>query len=112
MSVPPCVPGLVTVTFTAPAACAGVRAVIDVLLATATLVAAVPPNVTVAPLAKFVPVIVTLVPPAMAPEFGETPLTVAAAVAEPMTNDSDNFAEGLSKLSTVLDAFLAHTVMR
>jgi hypothetical protein len=86
--------------------------VIDVLLATTTFVAAVPPNVTVAPLANFVPVIVTLVPPPTAPEFGETLLTVAAAVAEPMTNDSDNFAAGLSKLSMVLDAFLAHTVMR
>jgi hypothetical protein len=40
------------------------------------LVAAVPPNVTVAPAAKFVPVIVTAVPPAVDPPFGDTLLTV------------------------------------
>src|SRR5581483_5829634 len=64
--------------FTAPAACAGVVAVIVVLFATATFVAALPPNVTVAPLAKPVPVIVTDVPPAVVPELGEMPLTVGA----------------------------------
>ena len=51
---------------------AGVVAVIDVLLTTTTLVAAVPPNVTVAPAAKFVPVIVTAVPPAVGPLFGDS----------------------------------------
>jgi hypothetical protein len=51
-------------------------AVIEVLLTTTTLVAAVPPNVTVAPVAKFVPVIVTPVPPAVGPLFGDTLLTV------------------------------------
>jgi len=66
----------VTVTVTAPAACAGVVAVIEVLLTTTTLVAAVPPNVTVAPLTKFVPVIVTPVPPAVDPLLGLTLLTV------------------------------------
>ena len=50
----------------------------DVLLATTTLVAAVPPNVTVAPVAKFVPVIVTAVPPAVGPVFGDTLVTVGA----------------------------------
>jgi hypothetical protein len=35
-----------------------------------TSVAAAPPNVTVAPAPKFVPVIVTLVPPAVVPAFG------------------------------------------
>jgi len=69
-------PGFVTITVTAPAECAGVVAVIDVLLTTTTVVAAVPPNVTVAPLAKFVPVIVTPVPPAVDPLFGLTPVTV------------------------------------
>jgi hypothetical protein len=69
-------PLTVTVTVTAPAACAGVVAVIVVLFTTTTLVAAVPPNVTVAPAAKFVPVIVTAVPPAVDPLFGETLLTV------------------------------------
>ena len=69
---------LVTVTVTAPALPAGVVAVIDVLLTTTTFVAAVAPNVTVAPAAKFVPVIVTAVPPATAPLFGLTLLTVGA----------------------------------
>ena len=69
-------PRLVTVTVTAPAACAGVVAVIDVLLTTTTLVAAVPPNDTVAPVAKFVPVMVTAVPPPVGPLFGVTLLTV------------------------------------
>ena len=52
---------------------------IDVLLTTTTLVAAAPPNVTVAPATKFVPVIVTLVPPTVEPEFGEIALTVGGA---------------------------------
>jgi hypothetical protein len=47
-----------------------------VLLTTATLVAGAPPNVTVAPAAKFIPVIVTAVPPVVEPVFGDTPLTV------------------------------------
>jgi hypothetical protein len=47
-----------------------------VLFTTLTFVAAVPPNVTVAPVAKFVPVIVTAVPPTAGPLFGETLLTV------------------------------------
>jgi hypothetical protein len=71
-------PGLVTVTVTAPALPAGVVAVIVVLLLTTTFVAAAAPNVTVAPVAKFVPVIVTAVPPAVLPEFGEIELTVGA----------------------------------
>ena len=45
---------------------------IEVLLATITLLAAVPPNVTVAPETKFVPLIVTAVPPLLDPELGET----------------------------------------
>jgi hypothetical protein len=67
---------LVTVTVTAPALPAGVVAVMLVLLTTTTFVAAVLPKVTVAPEAKFVPVIVTAVPPAVDPLFGETVLTV------------------------------------
>jgi hypothetical protein len=67
---------LVTVTVTAPGLPAGVVAVIDVLLTTTRLVAAVLPNFTVAPAAKFVPVIVTAVPPAAGPLFGDTLLTV------------------------------------
>jgi hypothetical protein len=55
-------------------------AVISVPLITTTLVAAVPPRVTVAPAAKFVPVTVTAVPPAVEPLFGVTLLTVGGAV--------------------------------
>jgi hypothetical protein len=67
---------LVTVTVTAPALPAGVVAVMLVLLTTATFVAAALPNVTVAPATKFVPVIVTAVPPSVDPLFGLTLLTV------------------------------------
>jgi hypothetical protein len=68
----PLCPLTVTVTVTTPALPAGVVAVILVLLATTMLVAAVPPNVTVAPEAKLVPVIVTDVPPAVGPVLGDT----------------------------------------
>jgi hypothetical protein len=51
-------------------------AVIVVLFVTTTLVAAAPPNVTVAPLAKLVPVMVTAVPPAVVPLAGLTLVTV------------------------------------
>ena len=46
---------------------------------TSTLVAVVPPKVTVAPAANPVPEIVTDVPPAVGPDVGLTPLTVGAA---------------------------------
>ena len=75
----PLCPLPVTATVTAPALPAGVVAVIVVLFATTTLVAAAPPNVTVAPAAKFVPVSVTAVPPAVDPLFGVTLLTVGIA---------------------------------
>ena len=74
----PVPPGVVTDTFTAPAAFAGVVAVIDVALTTVKLVAATPPNVTAVAPVKLVPVIVTLVPPATGPEPGLTPVTVGA----------------------------------
>jgi hypothetical protein len=66
----------VTVTVTAPALPAGVVAVIVVPLTTTTFVADAAPKVTPAPAAKFVPVIVTAVPPAVDPLAGETLLTV------------------------------------
>jgi hypothetical protein len=72
----PLCPLTVTVTVAAPALPAGLVAVSVVLFTKLTLVAAVPPNVTVAPAAKFVPVIVTAVPPATGPLFGDTLLTV------------------------------------
>ena len=71
---------LVTTTFTAPAACAGVVAVIDVALTTTTPVAGVPPRLTVAPATKPVPVIVTGVPPAVGPLVGAIVLTVGAGL--------------------------------
>jgi hypothetical protein len=72
----PLCPLTVTVTITAPDACAGVVAVMVLAFTTVTPVAAVPPNVTVAPAAKFVPVIVTAVSPPVDPLLGLTPLTV------------------------------------
>ena len=77
---PLCPPELVTVTVTAPALPAGTVAVIVVLFTTTTFVAAAAPNVTVAPAKKFVPVIVTAVPPAVGPLFGLTLLTVGGAM--------------------------------
>ena len=74
----PLCPLTVTVTATAPALPAGVVAVMVVPFTTTTFVAAAPANVTVAPEAKFVPVIVTAVPPVVVPLFGLTLLTVGA----------------------------------
>ncbi len=68
-------------TETAPALPAGVVAVIVLLFATDILVAAYAPNFTVAPVAKFEPVIVIEVPPAVDPLFGETLVTAGAAPA-------------------------------
>jgi hypothetical protein len=64
---------------------AGVVAVMEVLFTTTTLVAAADPNVTNAPGAKFVPVIVTAVPPSVVPLFGDTPVTVGAG---PLTTEN------------------------
>ncbi len=72
-------PLTVTTTFTAPAAWVGVVAEIDVLVIVPT-VAGVPPKVTVAPAAKFVPAIVTTVPPAVEPLAGVTELMVGGAM--------------------------------
>ena len=78
--VPLCLSGFITTMFTVPPACDGVVATIDVRLATSTVVAAgTPPNETVAPGTKFVPVIVTVVPPFADPELGLMPVTVGAA---------------------------------
>ena len=51
---------------------------IVVPLETVTPVAWVPPKVTVAPDTKLAPVMVTLVPPAAVPLFGDTLVTVGA----------------------------------
>ena len=67
-------PPVVTIMPTAPALRAGVIQVIVVLFTMLREVADNTPNVTdVAPV-KFVPVIVTLVPPAMPPDDGEMPV--------------------------------------
>jgi hypothetical protein len=71
---------LVTTTLAAPAAWAGVVAVIEVLPTTTTFVAETPPMVTVAPETNPVPLIVTEVPPAVVPEFGDMDVTVGAAL--------------------------------
>jgi len=57
--------------------------VIDVLLATDTPVAAVPPNFTVAPDRNPVPVMLTNVPPLTVPEDGPIPVTVGAGLPPP-----------------------------
>ena len=54
-------------------------AVSEVALTKLTIVAAAPPMVTVAPLAKYVPVMVTGVPPMAGPEAGEIAVTVGTA---------------------------------
>ena len=69
------VSGLVTTTLFVPAVPAGVIAVSEVALTKTTFVAALPPIVTVAPLTKPVPVIVTAVPPAIGPLFGAIAVT-------------------------------------
>jgi hypothetical protein len=109
--VPLCLFGFVTTTLTAPAACGGVLAVIDVLLTTRTLVAAEVPNFNVAPLTKPVPVMVTAVPPLVGPEVGLTAVTETVDEA-PTASVVESVAPGLSKLSAVLAAFRAHTVIR
>jgi len=73
---------LVTITVTAPAAWAGIVAVIEVLLTTVTPVAAVPPKLTVAPERNPVPLIVTGVPPFTVPEAGLIAVTVGAGLGE------------------------------
>jgi hypothetical protein len=69
---------LVTSTLVAPDECTGVIAVIAVLLTTVTAVADVPPIFTDAPERKPVPVIVTAVPPEVAPDVGEIAVTLGA----------------------------------
>ena len=81
--------GLVTSTVTAPAAAGRVVAVMVVLLTTVVLMASVPPNVADAPATKFVPVMVTEVPPLSVPEEGETDTTVGAPL---VTTGASNVA--------------------
>ena len=71
-------PAVVTKTLAEPAVPAGAVAVIEVEDATVKLVAATPWKDTAVAPVKPVPVIVTLVPPAVGPELGETAVTVGA----------------------------------
>jgi hypothetical protein len=70
---------VVTTTLAVPALPVGVTQVIVVALVTTTLVAAAPPMVTPVAPVKLVPVIVTLVPPAVLPLEGEMDVTVGGA---------------------------------
>ena len=69
---------VVTVTLTLPAVPAGVTAVRELALTKVTFVAGAVPKSTVAPRAKLVPVMVTVVPPVAGPDEGLTPVTVGA----------------------------------
>ena len=70
-------PTVVALTVTAPLP-AGATAVIWVAELTVKLVAAVPPNFTAVAPVKFVPVMVTLVPPVAGPDVGARPVIVGA----------------------------------
>jgi hypothetical protein len=72
-------PVVVTVTSTLPALPDGDVAVIWVSESTLKLVAAVPPKATADVPVKWLPVIVTDVPPPVGPEIGATAVTVGAA---------------------------------
>ena len=72
-------PGVVTVTVTAPATPAGAVAVTATPERTTTFVAAFAPNITPVAPVRFVPVIVTDVPPATGPLVGLNNDTVGAA---------------------------------
>ena len=73
-------PGVVTVTSTVPAAPGGATALISVWPRTEKLVAGVPPKETALALLRFVPVIVTTLPPAVGPELGLSEPTVGPDV--------------------------------
>ena len=76
--------GFITTTSTLPAAWGGVVAEINVPVPN-TLIAATPPNVTVAPGAKPEPNMVTLVPPTVVPEPGKTDVIVGGMYVNPFT---------------------------
>ena len=73
-------PPVVTVIPTAPALRAGVIQVIVVLFTTLIAVADDTPNVTKVAPVKFVPVIVTFIPPAMPPDDGEMPVIFGGVI--------------------------------
>jgi len=71
-------PGVITEISFAPTVPAGVVAVIDVALTTATFVAARPSTVTLVAPVKLVPIRVMAVPPKVVPEFGLTEVIIGA----------------------------------
>ncbi len=72
---------VVTIMPTAPSlSTAGVIQVIVVLSTTVIEVAATPPNVTEVAPVKFVPVIVTFVPPVLIPDDGEMSVMLAGVI--------------------------------
>ena len=74
-------PPVVTIIPAAPAlSTVGVRQVIVVLFTMLIDVAAIPPNVTKVAPVKFVPVIVTFVPPAVPPDDGEMLLITGGVI--------------------------------
>ena len=73
-------PEVVTATLCAPAVPAGVMAVMEVLDTTTTLVAGLPPTVTLVVPVKLVPVMVMVVPPRVVPNVGETLARVGSGV--------------------------------
>ena len=75
--------GVVTVTLTVPVPADEV-AVIEVAELTTTPVAAAVPNLTAVAPVKLLPEIVTLVPPAAGPDFGDREVTQGAAGPVPM----------------------------
>ena len=79
-SVPLSPAALVTVTSTAPPTCGGVTAVIVVLFTNTILLARTYPKLTLGEAAKFVPEIVTAVPPESGPVLAVTEVTVAPVV--------------------------------
>src|SRR5579863_33707 len=74
----------VTVTSTVDAPWAGEVAVMDPALLTVKLVAATLPNFTALAPVKLVPVMVTMVPPAVEPEAGLRPVTVGGGGGAPV----------------------------
>ena len=75
-------PALTTVTSTVPGACGGVVSTICRAASEVKLDATVVPKSTAEAFCRFVPVIVTLVPPAVDPADGDIPVTDGAGAGE------------------------------
>ena len=73
-------PTVLTNTLAVPATCAAVVQVTEVAVLALKGVQALPPMVTPVALLRLVPVMVTLVPPAVGPEVGLMAVTVGAGI--------------------------------